>query len=183
MGEKLPDLPNLALIGRAGSGKTTAANYLVKHRGYDIHHFASPLKRAAEELWENPGREELQRLGIACREIDENVFVDNLLTYLDEFPTGRPVVVDDCRFPNEVEALEERGFMFIRIWADEDTRVHRLQAKGKFQTREQLEHESETALDDMWNFDEAVPNPAHGTRIDFYKSIDRALDRLRARVA
>lgn len=55
------------------------------------------------------------------------------------------VLIPDCRFPNEIEWWEDNGFM------QESIRVIRLNHKSKL-TEEQLQHPSETALDD-YSFD------------------------------
>lgn len=148
--------PNLALIGRAGAGKTTGAEYLARHYGYTRMSFAAMLKEIAGRLWSPDAaakdRDKLQRLGVAVREIDEDAWVNVLMRQLPTESAGGaiPVVIDDCRFPNEYWALKERGFVFVRIEATEETRVDRLLANGKLQDREQLNHVSETSLDDVF---------------------------------
>lgn len=140
--------PNIAFIGKMGSGKTTAAQYLVRRYGYEAVHMAAPLKRIAAELWPENGddRDRLQRLGIAVRRIDRDTWVDLAARTIDQLEG--PVVVDDCRFPNEYEALAERGFRFVEIICEETARVDRLMRIGRLQDHSQLRHESETALDD-----------------------------------
>lgn len=144
----LPRYPHVAFIGRAGSGKTTAADYLVAKYGYRRISFAALLKDVAVQLWGDTARmdrDKLQKLGVAVRSIDPNTWVDAALRRVDE--SGVSVVIDDCRFPNEFGALQKRHFVFVRLEAPVDVRVHRLQVINKFQNHEQLEHISETALD------------------------------------
>ncbi|WP_326792035.1 hypothetical protein OHA79_09545 [Streptomyces sp. NBC_00841] len=58
----------------------------------------------------------LQHLGGAVREQDENFWLDQAL---NKFWAARrwnlPVVVTDCRYKNEAEALRREGFMLVRI--------------------------------------------------------------------
>lgn len=161
-------LPSLALLGKAGSGKDTAAELLAEAYGYERLAFADTLKDTAAWIWGNEGRsdrEKLQRLGVAVREIDGDAWVNAALRKLDDeghllknkgsivYPGGGPyqeypVVVTDVRFPNEVSALLTRGFVTVRVVANRSQRVNRLVAINKLQDEAQLNHVSETALDD-----------------------------------
>lgn len=136
--------PNIAFIGKMGTGKSTAANFLTEEFGYRHRSLAMKLKVAASALWKEPTRDQLQRLGLAVRDIDENALVNAV-----DFDAGGPVVIDDCRFPNEYWALKERGFVFIRVETDRVVRIDRLMKNGRLQHLDQLEHESETAIDDL----------------------------------
>lgn len=142
------EYPDIAVIGKAGAGKTTIAEILEGLGGYTRYSFAEPLKDVASMLWGEEARtdrDKLQRLGVAVRQIVTDTWVDLLAEELDH--ASAPAVIDDCRFPNEHEVLRQRGFKFIRVWADEPTRIARLTAIGKLTDPRQLEHESETALD------------------------------------
>ena len=99
-----------------------------------------PLSEFVEELgWEVakdtvPGvRSFLQTLGEAIRDEDEGFWLRKGLVPIDARTT--PVVVTDCRFPNEADNIRARGGYIIRVIrpglpSDGDT------------------HTSETALDD-----------------------------------
>lgn len=55
----------------------------------------------------------LQGLGDGCREvISDDVWIEALL---NKMPENQPVVIDDCRYPNEGRLLKEKGFMGIHI--------------------------------------------------------------------
>lgn len=141
--------PSIAFIGRAGSGKTTAAQFLVENQGYCKLSFADPLRAIACKIWgitATNNRNKLQRLGVAVREIDPDAWAELLF---DELESGRhgPWVVDDCRFPNEFTGLRERGFVTVRVESDTRTRISRLTHIGKLQSEDQLGHVSETSLD------------------------------------
>lgn len=159
--------PHVAILGKAGSGKTTMSENLVKYHGYRRLSFASALKDVAAQIW-GPGaktdREKLQRLGVAVRDIDEDAWVNVLLREVQDIEgrdhhhgTHTGLVIDDCRFPNEYWALCGAGFRFIRLLVPLQERRARLTRTGKFTTPEQEQHISETALDDarmdieIWN--------------------------------
>lgn len=144
--------PHIAFIGRAGAGKTTAAELLVKHFGYERLSFAAPLKVMAGTTTD---RGKLQRLGMLVREEEPDAWVNLLIDDMYGRDTDRcghgvaagRYVVDDCRFPNEAHRLGVEGFTVIRVAAAQGDRILRLRANGKLQDEAQLEHVSETSLD------------------------------------
>lgn len=116
--------PVIAFLARAGSGKSTAADYLIEHHGAVRVSFAGPLKELARGLMDfndeqlfgslketvdgrygMTPRAFMQRLGNNARQcIGETVWVDAALNAIKK-QEGRLVVIDDCRYPNEAEAL------------------------------------------------------------------------------
>lgn len=119
--------PLVGLIGFAQAGKDSVAGYL----GYARLAFADPLKRLAaasrNELsvlvdmigWERakaevPGvREFLQDLGVGVRDVlGANTWVEAAFAKYDP---SLPTVFTDVRFPNEVEAIQARGGVIVRV--------------------------------------------------------------------
>lgn len=116
----------IAFLARAGSGKTTASNYLVEKHGAIIVSFAAPLKKLAGalfdlsedqlygELKEKPDprqlnnsspRQLMQALGNEARKcLGESVWINAALNTINQHK-GRLIVIDDCRYPNEAEAI------------------------------------------------------------------------------
>lgn len=173
-------LPHVAIIGKMGSGKTTGADHLVRAYGYNRASFAELLKEVAVLIWGEEARKDrrkLQELGVAVRKIDEDAWVEALIRRISNW--RGPVVVDDCRFPNEYWALRHMGFMFIRVRADDAKREDRLMRNGKLQSREQLTHVSETALDDI-DSDLGLYN--NGTEQEFEQSLTSQIEILQRRV-
>lgn len=152
------DLPNFAVVGKAGAGKDTIAE-LLQWRftcGYLRIALADPLKGIAAQLWGNDARKDrakLQALGLKVRDIHEDTWVDVLLRRMAQqeatlvWPDHVRWVVTDVRFPNELTALVSRGFKVLRVVAPRHVRIDRLRQNGKLQDESELDHVSETALD------------------------------------
>lgn len=135
--------PDLALIGRASTGKDTVAHYLAENYGYVVLAFADPLRELAafvdpivdpesgmtytEVLAEFGYREAkdrfpdfrrfLDRLGRGVREVvADDTWTGLLEDRLQAIDDDTPVVVTDVRFPNEVSILcQGYGFDALRL--------------------------------------------------------------------
>lgn len=127
----------LALTGVALSGKSTAADYLCLRHGFVRVKFAGPLKAMLRAIGltdaEIEGdlkehltpllagktpRHAMQTLGTEWgrKRIGEafwiNLWTESASDVLDQ---GGRVVVDDCRFPNEVDAVHRLGGKVVRL--------------------------------------------------------------------
>lgn len=127
----------VGLTGYAGSGKSAAARYMVERHGFVQVKFAGPLKQMMraiglgdEEiegcLKERPcallggktPRFAMQTLGTEWgRALFGEAFWVNLAyaKVADVLDHGGRVVIDDCRFQNEAEALRGVGGAIVRI--------------------------------------------------------------------
>ncbi|MGI5408210.1 hypothetical protein ACQEV9_15585 [Streptomyces chartreusis] len=136
---------NVAFIGKARSGKDSAAGFLVRTRHYTRLAFADPLKEMAEKVdpfiptgydvsgvrlsalirdvgWDYAKdhypevRRILQHMGQTQREFDEDYWVKAMRRKLNNAEAWNlPVVVTDVRYPNEANMLRARGFRLIRV--------------------------------------------------------------------
>lgn len=123
----------VALTGPAGSGKSTAADYLVRQHGYERAKFAGPLKdmcRAiglsedhieghlkevpCDMLCGKTPRHLMQALGT---ELGRNLIGEDfwIRLWLHRVAAAKRVVVDDCRFPNEAAAVRSLGGVIIKL--------------------------------------------------------------------
>ena len=162
----------IGISGKFASGKDTVADYLVKVYLFRKLAFAAKLKEICSDLFgmKDKDRELLQKVGVAMREIRNNVWVDYLVTSVA--PEAN-IVVTDLRFPNEFEALKAKGAFLIRLEVPQQVRVARYRELYKKEpTEEQLTHESETALDDERQWDYVLNN---GGRVD---ELNRQVDRI-----
>ncbi|UJB43611.1 deoxynucleotide monophosphate kinase family protein [Streptomyces sp. A1-5] len=81
-------------------------------------------------------RRTLQRVGQAVRDHEPDHWLSLALDKVATADTWNlPVVISDCRYPNEAEALKNRGFKLVRVVRPEAGRLA-------------APHESETALKD-----------------------------------
>ena len=127
----------IALTGLAGSGKTTAADYLVNAHGFICIKFADPLKSMLQPLGltlddiEGEGKERphpllcgktprfaMQTLGtewgrdMIGPDLWVNIWTKRAYTALRN---NQMVVADDCRFENSAAAVRALGGTIIRL--------------------------------------------------------------------
>ena len=135
----------IGLVGFAGSGKGTVAEYLVNKHNYTKIAFADPLKDAAsiifdwprhllegdtvpsrvfrerqDDFWSNKfGKKFTPRMALQQlgTEACRGVFHQNIWIHLLEkrISSLENVVVTDVRFPNEIEAIVKMGGKIIRV--------------------------------------------------------------------
>jgi len=178
----------IGLSGKARSGKNTAAYYIQERLGEDasIDSFAGNLKRVCMEafgftanqvygneklvvdsFWGNTPVYFLQKVGTELfrNMIDKDFWckslmktVDRVLEYEDNI-----IIIDDVRFPNEADAIKERGGILIRINREE-----------RPDTGRDPNHPSEIALDDYEGFDYIIDND--GTIEELYNKLEVILE-------
>ena len=183
--------PNIALSGKAGSGKDTVAAHLVAAHGYTRLAFADPLKEMALEIdpiiddgnagyrfhgarlsevvravgWDRAKSEypEVRRI---LQHVGQTIRAHDadfwvLLLLRRAAKLSRPIVVTDMRYRNEYTSLARGGMALIRV-----TRT------GAGLPGDAGKHESETALDGRY-FDAHLDND--GSLSDLHAKIDGLL--------
>jgi hypothetical protein len=137
----------LGVAGKAGAGKDTLADALVKHHGFFKASFALALKLEVilkygftrSEVFETKPpevRKVLQEYGYAARAKDPLHWVRQLESYI----AGKKlVVIPDVRFRNEADA--------ILWWGGQNIRVLNAHSVYPLAGTPAALHESETALD------------------------------------
>lgn len=132
-------------------------------------------------------RELLQKLGTdAMRKgLHDNVWVNALMadyksilensTSREEYEKGKPLnydkqifpnwIITDCRFPNEAQAIKDKGGIVIRIDNEKtagDYPIAVVNSRGQeYSITTEGRHVSETALD-CWDFDWVIDNNVQG---------------------
>lgn len=127
----------VGVCGKAGAGKDTIADYLVKQHGFKKIALADPIKRMVKDVfvlddytvYDRVAREQplsqwngwsvrklLQTIGTELfrRNIDDAVWVKSLWYRVKSDPLSN-YVVSDVRFPNEKQYLEENCPDFFTI--------------------------------------------------------------------
>jgi cytidylate kinase len=142
----------LALSGPRACGKSTIAKHLVNHHGYTRIAFSDALRQIAScsgQAYIND-RTYLARLGTTLREMWPT-FLLEVAQHRIERIEG-PVVLEDLRFPTEVEFAAMMGATTIRFEISKDEQLRRLTARDGKQgadAHELLNCMDEHLLDDI----------------------------------
>jgi hypothetical protein len=180
----------IGVVGLIGSGKDTVSKRLEQKHGFRRDSFAKSLKDAVSamfnwdrEMLEGNGdnsrqwREQpdkfwskkfgktvtprwvLQHFGteVMRQHMHDAIWIDSCLSRYD----GKPTVISDTRFQNELKTIKENNGQIILV------------KRGELPTRKQMQdkgaHKSE--WDWMgWNFDHVIDND--GNKEDLYKKVD-----------
>ncbi len=180
----------IGIVGLIGSGKGTVADRIEQKHGFRKDSFAKSLKDAVSSMF-NWDRELLEGKGHASREWREQpdkfwsekfgkevtprwvlqyfgtevmrgvmldtIWIDSCLMRYD----GKPTVIADTRFQNELKLIQKSGGKLILVKRGELPTKEEMQEKGA--------HKSE--WDWMgWNFDYTIEND--GTKDELYKKVD-----------
>lgn len=164
----------IGLSGKIGAGKTTFSNYLqTKYEGLEPHSFAENIRqmmaifinRPVDRLRSATDKETmtcmgktvgvlLQELGTEVgRKVNPDAWVLSLFEYYDRETSYW--IIDDVRFPNEADFIKKMGGCVIRLNGDPGN-------VRKNSTRD-LNHISETALDDYTDFDVVIDTEKYGS--------------------
>jgi hypothetical protein len=116
-------MPKRILIGLAGaseSGKTTAADILIEHFFFErysviweVRDFCQQMLGGQVELWwgqkSDWSRDVLVRMCQLIRKERPDAFVNTFSEHMLSIAGGYSIVVDDIRFPEEIEMIRQWG--------------------------------------------------------------------------
>ena len=141
----------IALIGKMCSGKTYVSSILMRRCALKKFAFADKVKEVAKDLFNmnRKDRKLLQHIGQSMRNIDQHVWINYLLYKIEDEDR---VIIDDVRYPNELQALRERDFIIIKLIVDKETQQKRLMETYPNNYTEHIDnmnHISEMHIDKM----------------------------------
>lgn len=181
--------PNIYLVGKAGSGKTICAEYLIKNFGYTRSKMALSVYSIAQEYlgMTKKDRKLLQFLGtdVARDMIDENIWCERFLedTWIAQETAKRlynkeiKFVSDDVRFPNENKMLKGEKWVGIYLSVSDDIRAKRLESRDGDACLDRLNHRSETSID-LFK-DELIKVDVSGSLEKSYNNLEEVLEYIR----
>ena len=145
---------NVGIIGKMGSGKTTAANFLVEKYGFVKMGLADPIRLIVRDYFGIESKADpryrrlMQKVGTDWfRSADPDVWVKYLLRSAEK--ENKPIVVDDVRFPNEALALSCQGWKLVYLDCPYKLRETRCRERDKQFDHSTVNHPSETGVDDI----------------------------------
>lgn len=169
----------ICISAKARSGKDTVAEMMreaLEDNGKSvlITHYADLVKYTAETFFnwngekDEHGRGLMQYIGTdVVRKKNPDYWVNFIISILDLFGDSWDyVLIPDCRFRNEYEALIKHGF---------DTKIIRVERPNFVSplTKEQQNHPSETSMDG-YDFDYTIIND--GSLSDLRKKVDKLVE-------
>ena len=155
----------IVFTGKAGTGKDTAASFLIQ-QGFRQLAFASALKTALSEIagepiWmyqdndtkEKPSaslgmsrRKAMQVFGETVRNIfHEDVWLNKVES---ELVSCRKAVITDCRYENEAKFLKKHGAVFVRVTSPYAKKLHSDEAQHKSENANLDEYIDEEIVND-----------------------------------
>lgn len=173
--------PSIMLIGKAGAGKTTVAQYLRDRYGYRAYALATRIKEIAHELFldgppEGKPRELYQKVGDQMRAIDPHCWIRALRKRIaeDRKTWSGPMVIDDVRYPKEVVAFQDE-FVPVLIETAYDVRLERLRQRDGHVDEAVLGHGSERGVDEIKAMFQVYTLSNNGSIEELYQSVNELL--------
>lgn len=121
--------------------------------GYDvavwlIHTFLEPGVKFEFNGKDDRGRKILQQLGNRARELfGENIWLLPMKKAVED--TKGNIVIDDVRYPNELEFCEDHDFITVRLEVPDKERRRRIKQLYGDISEERIRHPSEKLLDSV----------------------------------
>lgn len=120
----------LCFYGPSGTGKSTMAKYLEDKYNFQLHKISEPIHHFQQYIYKyfnkEPDGQDGELLQFLANKI-ENSFPGSLANHFIEKVKGTNcelIINDDCRL-NSYEYLKSEGFIFIKVFTYEETRISR----------------------------------------------------------
>jgi dephospho-CoA kinase len=170
---------NIAIHGRAYSGKDTVASYLMERYGYKKIAFADPIYWIARKVFrmKRKNRRLLQIIGQGARLIYPDIWVIIAMYRAKRLSKqGYKVLLSDVRQANEYEKAVKNGFLVIHVDADLDVRMKRCRERDGIEPQPELwENPCETGADKYIPYMIKIKNNKGFDEL--YKQIDEIMGR------
>jgi dephospho-CoA kinase len=148
-------LPNIAIWGRSGAGKSFATKYLEERYGYEVCKPGAICREITLRLFGEDSKTALNKVNDALRHIEPNIW---LRLGFEALSRKDGILIDGIRFVSNVEFCRQNGFRMVKIIAGEATRLARLAAREQaFNLKIDGEHAGEIEIENE-SFDHTVYN-------------------------
>lgn len=141
----MKSVPRFALLGKSGAGKSEIAKALKEHLGCRIVKTGAICRTISQVLFGNEDKHSTQILDDALTVLDPSIF---LKAAARDITFNEAIVIDALRFMSDVAIADHLGCKLVRVVANADERVRRLQLRQQtFELARDGVHRSETELD------------------------------------
>lgn len=173
---------NIGLIGKLGSGKTFAANYLVQKYGFHKVSLATPIKEIMAKYFkvydksDSRYRRLAQKIGTDWfRSEYPDVWIDYMIEETSKY--NELFTCDDVRFLNEAERLISSGWLLLYMDCPDQTRIERCTLRDNTFDPLTMNHPSETGVDEILNKfkDKIIYIDSSGTMDNTNQQLDRVI--------
>jgi len=177
----------ISLSGPIGSGKTTLAQKLATKNGYRRVSFSTAITDELSSLLgmtvgemlrsKEEWRWAIQAWGMIRRQAKPGYWLDVVEKSLCDVEHDDYIVVDDSRFPIELEMLRLNRFQLVKLDCPKEDSIDYQIQKGK--SREEAEASAdnitERALDDWQHWNTIISAPRSRPLDDIYKDLQPLL--------
>ena len=120
-------------------------------------------------------RDGYQWFGQTMRARMGDIWIRHLNKTMTQSPSAH-TFISDMRQPNEYKDLKRQGFLMVRIWTPENTRIERMREAGEEVNLDFLRHETESHIDDF-DYDALIIND--GTLEQLYEKIEKLYEEIK----
>jgi dephospho-CoA kinase len=141
-------------MGQMRAGKDTVCELLQEEQHFFKLAFGTEIKNIVHTYFpdavkQGKPRHHYQYVGQLFRELDPLVWIKQVDKCINSLWDDVPLIVTDCRQPNEFGYLKSRGFIMVKVVANEDIRISRMIRNGDNVSQEDMTDETELHIKDF----------------------------------
>lgn len=130
------------------SGKNTVADIITAYTGAKQFAFGTAIgdviHRYFPEAFETgKPRKHYQSVGQWFRQLNPEIWINEVDRQLKQLDAGTPIVITDCRQANEYQWLKDNGFYIVKVVTASSVREARMIQSNDVVSAEDLNHETE----------------------------------------